>query len=74
MHLSQGEYSQFSIRGRLSLLQEFGMPIREKMVQETRIEIYLLYGFYVEVIYENDQVITAEPFKFPALMDYYNIL
>ena len=71
MYLSKGEYSQFSLKGRLNLLQEFGTLISEKYVNEIKITLYLLYDFYVEVIYDNDSIVKAEPLKIVGMLQYY---
>ncbi len=71
MHLSKGEYSQFSLKGRVHLLQEFGMLVNEKFINEVRIKIYLLYGFYVEVVYNENRIIKAEPVLNAGLLEYY---
>jgi hypothetical protein len=71
MYLSKGEYSQFSLKGRLNLLQEFGTLINEKYVNEIKITLYLLYDFYVEVIYDNDSIVKAEPLKNEGMLHYY---
>jgi hypothetical protein len=71
MYLSKGEYSQFSLNGRLNLLQEFGTLINEKYINEIRITLYLLYDFYVEVIHDNDCIVKAEPLKNEGMLHYY---
>jgi hypothetical protein len=71
MYLSKGEYSQFSLKGRIHLLQEFGMLVNEKFIDEVRIKIYSLYGFYVEVVYEENYIIKAEPILHAGLLEYY---
>jgi hypothetical protein len=71
MHLSKGEYSQFSLKGRLKLVQQFGVFIQQKYVDNIKIEIYMLYGFYVEVLYSNEKAFDALPIKHAGLMNYY---
>ncbi len=71
MYLSKGEYSQFSLKGRLNLLQEFGTLINEKYINEIKITLYLLYDFYVEVIQDNDCIVKAEPLKNEGMLHYY---
>jgi hypothetical protein len=71
MYLSKGEYTQFSLKGRLSLLDEFGILINKKYAGETEIKIYQLYDFYVEVFYNNKIIIKAEPLIFNSLLSYY---
>jgi hypothetical protein len=71
MYLSKGEYSQFSLRGRINLIQQFGMPVYEKILDEVVIKIYHLYDFYVEVILEKNKIIKAEPVLYSGLLEYY---
>ena len=71
MYLSKGEYSQFSLKGRIHLLQEFGMLVNEKFVNEIKIKIYLLYDFYVEVVYKENRIVKAEPVLHSGLLEYY---
>lgn len=72
MHLSKGEYSQFTLQGKYRLLCEFGLPLKEIFRNRTRVVVYLLYGFYVEVVYENEMLTTADPVKFNMLLDHYS--
>lgn len=72
MYLSKGEYCQFSLKGRLNLLYEFGTFINEKYIDETKIKIYILNDFYVEVLYNNEKAIKAEPVLFAGMMHYYS--
>jgi hypothetical protein len=71
MYLSKGEYTQFSLKGKLSLLDEFGILINEKYVDEIEIKVYQLYDFYVEVLYDKQKVIKADPVIFSGLLGYY---
>jgi hypothetical protein len=71
MYLSKGEYTQFSLKGRLNLLDEFGILINEKYADKVEIKIYQLYDFYVEVIYEKQYVVKAEPVMFAELLNFY---
>jgi hypothetical protein len=71
MHLSKGEYTQFSLKGRLKLLNEFGILMLEKRVDPTVIKIYFIYDFYVEVSVLKKQVTAIEPVVFYGLLKYY---
>jgi hypothetical protein len=71
MQLSKGEYTQFSLKGKLNLLNEFGILINEKHADDIEIRIYQLYDFYVEVLYNNQRIIKAEPLICPELLNYY---
>jgi hypothetical protein len=61
MHLSKGDYTQFSLKGRLNLLNEFGVLLSQKKVEETDIQIYYIYDFYVQVILREKFIIKVEP-------------
>jgi hypothetical protein len=71
MNLSKGEYMQFSLNGRLNLVNEFGILISEKYVDEIELKIYRLYDFYVEVLYNQQRIVKAEPVIFAGLLNYY---
>jgi hypothetical protein len=71
MHLSKGEYTQFSLKGKLNLLHEFGMLLTQKKIDETEIKIYYIYDFYVEVFYEEKRIVKVEPLMFSGLLRYY---
>jgi hypothetical protein len=71
MHLSKGEYTQFSLKGRLNLLKEFGILLIQKRIDETEIKIYYIYDFYVEVFLNEKLVTKAEPFISNGLLRYY---
>jgi hypothetical protein len=61
MNLTKGEYTQFSQKGKLNLLNEFGILITEKYINEFKIKIYKLYDFYVEVMYSQERIVYVEP-------------
>lgn len=71
MHLSKGEYTQFSLKGRLNLLKEFGTLLTQKRTNETEIKIYYIYDFYVEVFFIEKLVTKAEPLISTGLFRYY---
>ncbi len=71
MHLSKGEYTQFSLKGRLNLLNEFGTLLTQKKLNETEIKIFYIYDFYVEVFFIEKLVAKVEPVVFNALIKYY---
>jgi hypothetical protein len=71
MHLSKGEYTQFSLKGRLKLLNEFGTHVIEKKINETVVKIYYIYDFYVEVCVIKKHVTKIEPVVFYRLLKYY---
>lgn len=71
MYLSKGEYTKFSLKGRLNLLNEFGRLVKEKHGIGTGVKIYKLYDFYVEVISTDKKIIKAEPVLFSNLLSFY---
>jgi protoheme ferro-lyase len=71
MHLSKGEYTQFSLKGKLNLLNEFGTLLTQKRINETDIKIYYIYDFYVQVFYIEKLVTKVEPLIFNGLLRYY---
>jgi hypothetical protein len=71
MHLSKGEYTQFSLKGKLNLLNEFGTLLTQKRINETDIKIYYIYDFYVEVFYVEKIVTKVEPLISNGLLRYY---
>lgn len=72
MNLTKGEYTQFSLKGKLNILNEFGILIIEKYINEIEIKIYQLYDFHVEVRYAHQKVINVEPVLFQNLMRHYD--
>ncbi len=70
-HLSKGEYTQFSLKGRLNLLNEFGMLLTQKKTNATEIKIYYIYDFYVEVFLVEKLVTKVEPLISNSLLRYY---
>jgi hypothetical protein len=70
-HLSRGEYTQFSLKGRLNLLCEFGTLLTEKKTDDIVTRIYYIYDFYVEVLSNKKQVTKVEPIIFYGLLKYY---
>ncbi len=71
MQLTKGEYTQFSLRGKIYLLEEYGMLLIEKYLNDKIIKIYRLYDFFVEVLIKNNSPIKAEPLLFCGMINYY---
>jgi hypothetical protein len=70
-YLSKGEYTQFSLKGRLNLLNEFGILLTQKKLNATEIKIYYIYDFYVEVFLVEKLVTKVEPLIYSSLLRYY---
>ncbi len=73
MKLTKGEYCQFSLKGRLQLLNEFGEFLSESILGAKSMQLYKLYDFYVEVIFNTQSLKFeyAEPTKTPGLLNFY---
>ena len=76
MNITKGEYCQFSLRGRLQLLQEFGEYLGGKIMEHKSIQLYRIYDFYVEVIYNQSskKVEQAEVVQNRNLLWFYKTL
>ncbi len=73
MKITRGEYCQFSLTGRLQLLEEFGEFLGVKTIEHKSIQLYQIYDFYVEVIYNNTshKIEHAEIVKSTNLLSFY---
>ena len=74
MKITKGEYCQFSLHGKLQLLDEFGELLCEKSYESRSIRLFRLCDFYVEVMFNKVNSITerAEPIKsFHQFLFYY---
>ena len=76
MNITKGEYCQFSLKGRLQLLLEFGEYLGAKIMDQLSIQLYRIYDFYVEVIYNQIQkkVEQAEVVSNTNLLGFYRTL
>ena len=70
MKITKGEYCQFSLKGKMQLLIEFGNLLGENIIGNKVIQLYKLYDFYVEVLCSkvNLKVEHIEPFKSPNIL------
>jgi hypothetical protein len=71
MNLTKGEYSQFTVKGKLKILNEFGILVVERYINEIKIKVYRLYDFHVEVRYAQEKVINVELVLFQNLVRHY---
>jgi hypothetical protein len=69
MKITKGEYCQFSLRGRIQFLNEFGKLMGENIIGTKVIRLYKLSDFYVEVFYNrlNSKIEHVEPVKTPCM-------
>lgn len=76
MKLTRGEFCEFSLNTRFLLLREFGNNILERKIKMTRISVYIIFDFYVEV-YQNTiskRVEKVEPLKNIQFLETYSML
>lgn len=79
MTITKGEFTHFTINGRLQLLQLYGCPVFRIRLKQHYIIIYKIFNFYVATIITkttnqlNHTVHTAEPVT-PGMMRYYRSL
>lgn len=56
MHLSKGEFSSFNLKSRLALLNQTGILLFNKPVDQTlELKVYSIYGYFVEVHYHHQE-------------------
>ncbi len=74
MKITKAEYCQFSSRGRVQLLKDFGSIIGEKIIKNKIIKLYKLCDFYVEVICNkiNKKIEHIESIKTFNMILFYN--
>lgn len=72
MELTEGEFSSFSLKGRVMLAEEFGTFLSQIETNDTLIKVYGLFGFYVEVIYDKwkNEIMGIKPISFNLLRFY----
>lgn len=64
MMITKGEFTRFSINGRMQLLHRYGKKILQQQHQQTSITIYKIFNYYVAdiiITQHNHTVRTAEP-------------
>jgi len=59
--LTKSEFCQFSLTGKIQLLDEFGKLLYIKEHIKHTIIIYRLYNFYVQAVYRGNIPEKAEP-------------
>ena len=76
MKITKGEYCQFSLRGKMQLLIEFGNLQGENIIGNKVIQLYKLYDFYVEVLCSriNKKIEHIEPVKSPNMLVLYSTM
>jgi hypothetical protein len=73
MKLTQGEYCRFSLKGRVRLLDNYGIVIAERYYSEMQLKVFQFHDFYVEVLYDliNKEIIKAEPVISKQMLSHY---
>ena len=64
MKITKGEYSQFTLQGKIQLLHLYGKVICHKAIDDKGITILRVFDFYVEVVYNEQMdnlIMQAEP-------------
>lgn len=72
MELTEGEFSCFSLHGRLRMVEELGAFLFQTETNDVLIKVYGLFGFYVEEIYDKwkDEITGVKPISFNLLKFY----
>jgi hypothetical protein len=73
MTITRGEFTRFSISGRLQLLKLYGLAVMQLQHRCHQIIIYKIFNFYVEHIitqHRNNCLQTAEPLSSSMAMFY----
>jgi len=52
MKITKGEFCQFSLQGRLRLINHYGKMIFSKTIEKYKIQIFKIFDFHVQVIKE----------------------
>ncbi len=76
MEISIGEYCQFTLRGKMNLIENYGKFECLKVFDKKRITVFKLFDFYVEVIREpfTKYIIQADPITSKSLLQFYNLI
>ena len=73
MKLTKGEFSQFSLKGKISLLEQYGQSITKIYYGYQSIQIYKIYDFYAELIVNHKKLHQVERVDLisTTMMNYY---
>jgi hypothetical protein len=72
MKLTREEYAMFNLNSRLTILDNHGVMLMEKLINANyTIKLFLLYDFYVEVFYckRTHSALRAEPVWFEKFVN-----
>lgn len=50
MKITKGQFCQFSLHGRLRLINQYGRIIFSKIIEKYKIQIFRIFDFHVQVI------------------------
>ena len=73
MIITKGEFCQFSLNARREMLKEFGNYICEIIIGRKSISIFKIYGFYVELVFNetSNKVERIQPIQNLKLISSY---
>ena len=74
MKLTKGEFCQFNLKSRISLLNNDGMLLLAKKINRLHaIKLFLIYDFYIEVFYNHkrNKILKIEPIPNHKWIDLY---
>ena len=76
MEITIGEYCQFTLRGKMHLLEQYGVFVCFKGFEKKRVTIFKLFDFYVEVVRDllTKDVVQANPITSKSLLEFYNLI
>ena len=76
MTLTKGEFCQFNLKSRTSLIKENGLMLMKKKIDKAyEMQLFLIYDFYVEVFFDfrKKKVLKVDPILNQNWLDLYLI-
>ncbi len=76
MTLTKGEFCQFNLKSRTSLIRENGLMLMKKKIDKAyEMQLFLIYDFYVEVFFDfrKKKVLKVDPILNQNWLDLYLI-
>lgn len=76
MEISIGEYCQFTLRGKMNLIDQYGKFECLKVFDKKRITVFKLFDFHVEVVRDllTKEIVQANPITSKSLLEFYNLI
>jgi hypothetical protein len=74
MKITKGQFCQFSLQGRLRLINMYGRIIFSKIIEKYKIQIFKIFDFHVQVIRNifNLDCLLADPIPIEIINFYIN--